>query len=406
MRKKIFFAGLCGLLALTACHSHKEHDHGDGEHAEEIDRNHWDAEANGGGDSHDGEGHGNSAGGGSNAGEIVISEKQAQAAGIVAERIVPADFHAVVTTSGSLQAAAGDETTVVATTAGVVRILRPVTAGTRVAKGQPLFRISAEHIQDGDPADKARIAYDRAKSDYERAARLVADKIVSEKEFNAIKENYDNARIAYMAVRGGSGRGGTTVSAAKEGFVVSSAVSDGDYVAAGQPLMTIARGSRLQLVADVPARHHATLGSITSAKFQSAYGGEVYDIAALNGRLMAYSRSSDAGSSFIPVTFECDSRGGIMPGMAVRVYLLTGVRHGVISLPVSAITEEQGAKFVYIKNDATCYEKREVTTGDSDGERIEIRSGLKGGETVVTKGAIQVRLASASNAIPAHSHSH
>lgn len=399
MRKKIFFAGLCGLLALTACHSHKEHDHGDGEHTEEIDTNHGAAEA-------DGEGHGNSAGGGSHSGEIVIGEKQARAAGIVAERIVPADFHAVVTTSGSLQAASGDETTVVATTAGVVRILRPVTAGTRVAKGQPLFRISAEHIQDGDPADKARIAYDRAKSDYERAAKLVADRIVSEKEFSAIKENYDNARIAYMAVRGGSGKGGTTVSATKEGFVVSSAVSDGDYVAAGQPLMTIARGSRLQLVADVPARHHATLGSITSAKFQSAYGGEVYDIAALNGRLMAYSRSSDAGSSFIPVTFECDSRGGIMPGMAVRVYLLAGARHGVISLPVSAITEEQGAKFVYIKNDATCYEKREVTTGDSDGERIEIRSGLKGGETVVTKGAIQVRLASASNAIPAHSHSH
>lgn len=399
MRKKIFFAGLCGLLALTACHSHKEHDHGVGEHAEEIDTNHGAAEANG-------EGHGNSAGGGSHSGEIVIGEKQAQAAGIVAERIAAGDFHAVIATSGSLQAAAGDETTVVATTAGVVRILRPVTAGTRVAKGQPLFRISAEHIQDGDPADKARIAYDRAKSDYERASKLVADKIMSEKEFNAIKENYDNARIAYMAVRGGSGKGGTTVSAAKEGFVVSSAVSDGDYVAAGQPLMTIARGSRLQLVADVPARHHATLGSITSAKFQSAYGGEVYDIAALNGRLMAYSRSSAAGSSFIPVTFECDSRGGIMPGMAVRVYLLAGARHGVISLPVSAITEEQGAKFVYIKNDATCYEKREVTTGDSDGERIEIKSGLKGGETVVTKGAIQVRLASASNAIPAHSHSH
>lgn len=403
MRRKIIFAGLCTLLALASCHSHGEHAHGhggdDAEHAEETDRNHGAGDAGAAGHRHDG-------GGDSHPGEIVISEKQAKAAGIVAERIMPADFHAVIATSGSLQAASGDETTVVAATAGVVRILRPVTAGTRVAKGQPLFRISAEHIQDGDPADKARIAYDRAKSDYERAARLVADRIVSEKEFSAIKENYDNARIAYMAVRGGSGRGGTTVSAAKGGFVVSSAVSDGDYVAAGQPLMTIASGSRLQLVADVPARHHAALGSIKSAKFQSAYGGEVYDIAALNGRLLAYSRSSAAGSSFIPVTFECDSRGGIMPGMAVRVYLLAGARHGVISLPAGAVTEEQGAKFVYIKSDATCYEKREVTTGDSDGERIEIRSGLKGGETVVTKGAIQVRLASASNAIPAHTHSH
>lgn len=345
-------------------------------------------------------------GGHGHSGEIVINEKQAKAAGIVAERIVPGDFHAVVATSGSLRSASGDETTIVATMTGVVKMIHPMTAGTRVGKGQPLFIITAEHIQDGDPADKARIAYEKAKKDYERAAQLVADRIVSEKDFNAIKESYDIARIAYMAVKGGNDKGGTTVSATKEGFVVSNMVKDGDYVTAGQPLMTVARGKRLYLVADVPARHHGMIGGITSAKFRSAYGGEVYDITALNGRLLAYSRSSDASSSYIPVTFECDSRNGIMPGMAVEVYLLAEVRHGVISLPVSAITEEQGAKFVYIQTDATCYEKKEVTTGDSDGERIEIKGGLKGGEKVVTKGATQVRLASASNAIPAHSHSH
>ena len=45
-------------------------------------------------------------------------------------------------------------------------------------------------------------------------------------------------------------------------------------------------------------------------------------------------------------------------------------------------------------------------TRAGNGERIEITDGLKPGETVVTKGAIHVKLASASNAIPAHTHSH
>ena len=36
----------------------------------------------------------------------------------------------------------------------------------------------------------------------------------------------------------------------------------------------------------------------------------------------------------------------------------------------------------------------------------DILSGLKKGDRVVTKGAIQVKLASASNAIPAHNHNH
>ena len=70
------------------------------------------------------------------------------------------------------------------------------------------------------------------------------------------------------------------------------------------------------------------------------------------------------------------------------------------------MTEEQGVNFVYIKMDESCYRKQEVTLGESDGERVEIVSGVKAGDNVVTAGAYNVRLASASNAIPAHTHNH
>ena len=58
------------------------------------------------------------------------------------------------------------------------------------------------------------------------------------------------------------------------------------------------------------------------------------------------------------------------------------------------------------EKDAEGYQKQEVTLGESDGERIEIKSGVKAGDRVATQGAIQVKLASASNAIPAHNHNH
>ena len=38
--------------------------------------------------------------------------------------------------------------------------------------------------------------------------------------------------------------------------------------------------------------------------------------------------------------------------------------------------------------------------------RVQILSGIKAGDRVVTQGAYQVKLACASNAIPAHSHEH
>ena len=52
------------------------------------------------------------------------------------------------------------------------------------------------------------------------------------------------------------------------------------------------------------------------------------------------------------------------------------------------------------------YRKQEVALGESDGVRVEILSGIHPGDNVVIKGAYSVRLASASNVIPAHTHNH
>ena len=62
--------------------------------------------------------------------------------------------------------------------------------------------------------------------------------------------------------------------------------------------------------------------------------------------------------------------------------------------------------FIYLQLDEEGYKKQEVTLGANDGKEVQILTGLKAGDRVVTKGAYQVKLASASNAIPAHSHEH
>ena len=61
---------------------------------------------------------------------------------------------------------------------------------------------------------------------------------------------------------------------------------------------------------------------------------------------------------------------------------------------------------MYVQTEHDAYVKRAVTTGETDGARIEICSGLKLGERVAVKGAIQIKLAAAGSAIPEHGHSH
>ena len=360
---------------------------------------------------HDGHGHGEPADAHADeakehAGEIVISAKDAKAAGIVAETVTPGDFSGVIPVGGKILAASGDEATVVATVPGIVSFTRGLTEGSPVAKGGTVFTISSKNLQD-DPARQAAVAYRTAKSDYERAEKLVADKIVTQKEFNQIRSAYEAAKIAYEAYSGGAKQGaGVAVKSPIGGYVKTCLVKEGDYVTVGQPMMNVTQTRTLYLKANVPERYYPLLGTLRSAKFKTAYGDRVYDLRQMDGRLVATGKQTGDGSPYIPVTFEFSNRADVAPGSFVETYLLTAPRTGVISVPVAALTDEQGLAFVYVQTDATCYERREVRTGETDGERVEITAGLKGGEKVVVKGAMQVRLAGASTAIPGHSHNH
>lgn len=338
--------------------------------------------------------------------EIVISPEKAAAAGIATETVIPGPFSGVIRTGGQILPAINDEKTLVATTDGIISFSGNYLEGTSVSKSQPVFSILSGNIQDGNRVGKAKVAYETAKAEYERASRLVDDKIVSQKEFARIREAYENSRMAYEALKPNADGTGVQVEAPFDGFIRTISVKEGDFVAMGTPVATVTRNRKMLLKADVSQRYYGKLDEITSAKFMTQYGGRATDIRDLGGRLVSVGRSTSDSSYYIPVTFEFDNNGSVVPGSFAEVWLLTGRRDNVLSVPVSALTEEQGIHFVYLKLDGSCYRKQEVTLGESDGARTEILSGLEPGDNVVTEGAYNVKLASASNVIPAHTHNH
>ena len=321
--------------------------------------------------------------------------------------MTPAAFSEVLKTSGQIQAAQGSESVVVATVPGVVTLgTTRLMDGTAVQKGQTILSLASRTLSDGDVALRLKNAYETAWKEYERMKGLVADKIVSEKDFEQARLAYENAKVAYEAVNGKHSSNGVAVTATMSGFLKNILVKEGDYVAVGQPLATISQNNRLVLRADVSEKYYAHIPMMRSAYFKTPYDDQVYKLDELNGRFLSYGKSSANNSFYIPVLFEFDNKGAIIPGSFVEVYLLGNPMDSVLSVPHSALVEEQGLFFVYIRLDEECYKKQEVSLGADNGERVQILSGLKAGDQVVTKGAYQIKLASASNAIPAHSHSH
>lgn len=422
--KKYIFMGVVGLFLLGSCssksgeghnhetekHDHNEHDHGhEGHNHEHEGHNHehesHNHEHEGHNHEHEGHNHGEEAAAG-HSDEIILPPAKAQAAGVEASIIEPGTFHQVIKTSGQVLAAQGDESVAVATVAGVVSFRGKVVEGMSVGKGTPLVVLSSKNMADGDPVQKARIAYEVSKKEYERMKALVPNKIVSEKEFAQAEQAYENARISYEAVAKNQSASGQVIPSPIGGYVKSLLVKEGDYVAVGQPLVSVTQNRKLFLRADVSEKYYPYLRTIGSANFSTPYNNKVYTMKELNGRLLSYGKASGDNGYYVPVTFEFDNKGDVIPGSFVEIFLLSSPMENVISLPHTALTEEQGSFFVYLQLDEEGYRKQLVTLGADNGESVQILSGVKAGDKVVTKGAYQVRLASATNAIPAHSHEH
>lgn len=386
---------LMGAAWLASCHSsghHHEHEHEEHEHE---GQHHEDEH-----EEHEGE-HKHSD-------EIVLEPAKAKAAGVKVERITAGDFHGVIHTSGTVMAASCDETTVVATTNGRVGQTDHISEGMHIGAGTKLYTLTSGDmlIAEGDPVQHARIAYEKAKREYERAGVLVKDLIISEKDYQIAKAEYEAAKLTYESVQRNRSTSGVVIKAPCSGYVKQSLVKEGDYVEAGQPLMVITQNKHLYLRAEVPERYWSELHRIKCAKFRTSYSDRLYDITDMGGHVQSYAHSSTANSAYVPIIFEFNNTGDVVQGSYAEIFLITDQNKKALTVPLKAITEEQGLYYVYIRVDEEGYRKQHVTLGRQDGERVEIVQGLKGGEDVVVSGAIQIKLASASNAIPAHTHNH
>lgn len=386
MKKKYLILAAMSLLAVAACQNRTdEHDH---DHEAEAA-----AEAHG----HEGE---------AAHGEIVLSPERAREAGVEVETITPGSFRTAVRTSGVLSPAGDGSATISSRTSGILTWSGGTPApGQKVHDGEVLARVSAGGMGEGDAVTRAAIAYEAAKTEYERAKALLEDKIISQREFTTIEADYKTALNAYQGSTADGAGDGVAVNSPLTGYITDVLKAEGDYVNAGEAVAAVAADNRLRLVADLPEKYAPLRNSISGANFRMHYGDETMSLSGAEGRPVSVGRSVSASSAYIPVTFEFTNRDGLTPGSYVEVWLLTEERDGVISVPETALTEEQGEYFVYVRLDEECYRKVPVTVGGRNGIAVEILSGLKGGEDVVVEGAYQVRLSSAS-VIPGHTHNH
>ncbi len=316
----------------------------------------------------------------------------------------------VIKTTARVESSQSDESLISARTSGIVLFHTSVIEGEAVVPGQRLFFISGSGLAENDMNVRfleAQSNYTKAKTDYERAMGLANDKIVSEKELEQTRSDYESARALFENLRTNFSDKGQPVTGSMRGFVKQLFVSNGQFVEAGQPLITISQNKTLLLKADVRSKYLSYLPSVVSAIIQIPGSGEVYSLEQLNGKMLSYGKTVNSDNYRIPVTFQVDNKAAFVSGGFVEVYIKTRGAVPVLTLPNESLIEEQGIYFVFVRLAPEVFEKREVKIGATDGAQTEIVSGISDEEWIVTKGAMSVKLSQTAGALDPHAgHAH
>ena len=347
--------------------------------------------------------------------EVTYLKEQAWKTDFATQVVQLAPFGEVIRASGQILPAPGQEMTVTAPGSGIVSLgsspetNSPILVGSSVRKGEVLFTLSGGALTENNLQTRyrqARTDFEQAKADYERAGELVKDRLIPQREYQAALARYRNTQTVYENLSRNYRAGEQRVAAPQGGFLKNIAVREGQYVEAGQPLATLSGQEKLVLRVDVPQHYAATLSRLQGATFRTTYDTTLYRSEDLDGKLLSYGKAASEESVFLPVYFGLANRGNLLPGAFTEVYLRTREAEPALVIPASALVEESGYYYAYVQTSGEGFEKRSLQLGPSDGRQVAVRSGIRAGERVVTKGAYQIKLSTASGAVPAHGHEH
>ena len=309
-------------------------------------------------------------------GEITFSKEQAWNSDFRVEKVTRGDFHEVIPTSGELMPMPGEKKNIPATTRGMVHFSNPqLVQGAFVTKGQLLFTISSESLVEDNVVmryEAAKNKLEKSRSEYLRHKGLYEREVIAERQYLESRSVYLEDSLNYDNLEKHVSNEGVRIVAPASGSLHELGVSDGMYVTEGSMLAILSPDQNLMLRADLPQHYFSASQKITRAHFRPAYSDKLRSVEEMQGKLLAVGHSVKENDHYLPVNFLLKNDGSLLEGAFAEVYLIAGKRTQVLTIPVSALGEEQGGKYVFVQRSGESYSKRRIAIGDSDGIRVEV----------------------------------
>lgn len=155
-------------------------------------------------------------------------------------------------------------------------------------------------------------------------------------------------------------------------------------------LLSIADLSTVWVTVDVYEEHLPLLASLTGKKLvvrNEAFMDRSFDATVFyTGEIMDESSRTIALRASAP-----NEQGLLKPGMFVSVELPGIAAQDVLQVPLAAVQEHEGEKFVFVHKGGELFERRDVRVGQSNAETIEILDGIEPSDQLALSGGFVLK---------------
>lgn len=264
-------------------------------------------------------------------------------------------------------------------------------SGQAVRAGDVLAELDTRLEQAQLTAVQARL--ELARVTFERMENLLRDRVISQAEFDRATADFRQSEAQLGEIRAVIAR--KTIRAPFSGVLGIRQVNLGQYLAAGEPLVTLQSLDPIYVNFGVPQQsaQHLPVGRSVRVTVEGA-GIE------LTGRVTALDALVDEATRNIQVQATLPNPGGrLRPGMFVQAEVGIGASQQVIALPASAIAYAPYGDSVFVVTDITAEDGRTyrgvrqqfVKLGPARGDQVAVLSGIEPGDEVVTSGVFKLR---------------
>ncbi len=265
-----------------------------------------------------------------------------------------------------------------------------VKEGQRVSKGQLLATIDDGGVS--SQLAQLKTQTELAKTTYERQKRLWEQKIGSEIQYLQAKATYEANKNTVKQVQSQLGK--SSIRAPFSGIIDDVIKDQGTVVApgAGSEVFRIVNLSDMYITVDVPETY---LGGITKGKQAKVYfpvlGDTVVSKIRQTGNFI--NPTNRAFSVEIPVP---NKEGNIKPNLTAKVSLNDYSSEKAILVPQGIISENaEGQQYLYVaenpEDNKAVAQRQIITTGKTQGTRVEVLSGIEPGDLLIKEGARSVK---------------